>query len=336
MSSGVFVLVAVFLWGEVTAQGKEEEKRGDDSCHGPAYYRLKEEAAKREAEDKAREEMMGFVEAIGAKLHEALLAEQTRTYESQEAEWRHCLESKRKPSFLCEAVATGNERKCDSLPGGVESKLLCRQLSVLARAWRAGDTSLCGELGEGEANKLCRFTIAGRFDCAGMGGGAAGAVCRSIAAVSKSGGDLGKNLEGLSEPEKGVVLWLLALSSRNPDWCRVLPTIEKNACLAAMSGKISDCPGERGTDETSDRDLSCRDVIVYQAVHPTAYGTEVVAVVASVYRQAGKCTVIYHPPGRARQVMGEVEVAVSGTWTEVRYLTSARGVGVVTAECDWK
>jgi len=323
--------------GERTT-ARPSDKAEVNECHGPRYYN-KYASRKRTAlelveRQKARLEVERFSVQVGARLHEAMEKERERTYARLLEEYGSCLKEKLRPSLLCTALVSGREEICREFSGPEEQEP-CLQLVNVVSAIRTSDTARCARLESADVKQVCEFAVNRSFSCGEISEGPIRSVCGALAGALE-----GKEVPpGLDDGARAPLHWLLALLKSDPSLCGEVASVgEAAACRAAVTGLLSDCPPVRHTIEHIDNDYSCRNVIAYEKLHETEFGTELVLAVASPYVGTGRCAIkVQRQVGEGVVVQTLETAAVGGKagWREVRRFPGRGRVVKVEAACTW-
>lgn len=297
-------------------------------CHGPLYYKLKNQDKEQRTSEAARAEVDRFVDSAGGKLVAANLAEGTALLAQRKGEWLDCLARTRRPSVLCLAVVRADEKLCSAL-SAPERREPCLMLSRVATAVKAGRAELCAAMGEVPERRLCELAAGGGGSCDGLPEGAASRVCRAVAA--KAGG----KASGLSPEEAVAVAWVRALSAREAAGCDAIPeSRERGVCRAAAAGSEEACPLDRPTIEHVDGDYSCRNLVLSHRVHSSAAGTELVVRLGGDFPGKADCQVKARLAGSKERIVGSVHPDRGLDLTEIRALVEGPVEGV-EATCRW-
>jgi hypothetical protein len=303
-------------------------------CHREMFYKLQEQGKTQIAAEQARFELTRFHQDVGGRLQEAASKERTRQLEAQREEFRRCLKEKRRPSLLCTAMATRDETLCPELLSAADRET-CALVIPAATAWAAAGEKRCGELKTPDVRRLCEFAESGRFECDRITSEPLQAAC-NVALVQK-GAAAGLSL--LPEEHRAAVSWVLAVQTRESSWCEANPYADHvQPCKALVAGDTAPCPPTRATVEPVDRDWSCRNPLIYQAVHPVAGGSEAVAVLASSYPGRADCVVTLELRAQGQRLqreMGRTSLDEKHESMEFRTLVGAEEVVAIAASCNW-
>lgn len=330
---------------------------GQPDCHGPLYYKLKNQDKVRREQEAARTEVERFVDSVGEKLVAANLARGKELVAQRKGEWLTCLAGTRRPSVLCQAVVRGDEKHCRFL-AAPEMREPCLLLARVAAAAQARSTEACAALGDAPERRLCEFAAGAAPACEGVPERSpARQVCRALETHQHLAGD-----GPLSPDAVAAVAWVRALKARDASECGVMTDSgERGSCRAAALRDEGACPLDRPTIEHVDDDYSCRNLVLSFGSHATAAGTEVVVRLGGDFPGSADCQVkarlVAPAPGTvgagtpgAGSVSGAMPsaagVPVERTLGAVRPergldLTEIRGVvegpvEAVTASCRWE
>jgi hypothetical protein len=319
---------------------------GQPDCHGPLYYKLKNQDKVRREQEAARTEVERFVDSVGEKLVAANLARGKELVAQRKGEWLTCLAGTRRPSVLCQAVVRGDEKHCRFL-AAPEMREPCLLLARVAAAAQARSTEACAALGDAPERRLCEYAAGAAPACEGLPAGPAVRVCQALNAGAGDGAGTGDRAgagrglaAGLSPEEAAAVGWVRALSTRDAGGCDLIAEAgERGICRAAASRSEEACPLDRPTIEHVDDDYSCRNLVLSFGSHATAAGTEVVVRLGGDFPGSADCQVkarlVAPAPGTVERTLGAVRPERGLDLTEIRGVVEGP-VEAVTASCRWE
>jgi len=286
------------------------------------------------AREQAEKEVREFFNRTGQTLEAASRQELVARRESMRQQFAQCLKEQRRPSILCTVMAAGNADLCGELVAE-QDRETCFSLLTLARAGRTQKSRPCAELADETVRKLCGFLATRRFDCAALGSPDLEPVCGAIEALLADR----EAPAGLDDFALTAVYWLVPMINGEQSLCDRIPSRPEAAgCRAAVSGDASVCARARPTLEHLDRDYSCRRMVLYRAVHKTAYGKELVLRVGSSYPGRAECVVRVHLTGRGQRLvrkLGEATFDATDSWREYRLHVSGEEIGRAEVDCRW-
>lgn len=303
-------------------------------CHGPLYYRLKEQDRQNRQAEADVGVMGAFVARVAPSLFDAHKEEMATRLATQRADHAKCLSGKAKPSLFCAAMARRDAGLCDGLPTP-ELQLPCRQVLQMYGAVTAKDPERCQAMGDEGSAALCRFVVSGQFACGSLNEELSG-PCKALAAHLESGTELSASLpaELLS-----ALQWIAAIKTQQSEACDALADLaDRQACKALLQANRNQCKADRQIDEFVDGDFTCREPLVYQAEHPAAWGNLVVVTIASSYTGAGQCEVFVDllEDGHKRTMRaGEVLLPEHGVWEHLHVWTGKGRLIDVRVPCQW-
>ncbi len=352
MRTGIGIAVAVFLLGtSVLAQepaasnasapasglqppASAEAPPPAEDCHGPLYYKLKEQDRQQREKEEAHETVKDFVTLVSPGLFEARRREMDQMLAKLEVERTQCLAGRPRPSVYCDALARRDLSACDGLPTP-EKRDPCKEVIHLFRAAAARDAALCEPIEAEAVRTVCGFAVKGKFDCAAVPEGPAAEVCK-VMAVALSAPALPP---GVPAEVADPVRWVRAIVKQDGRLCEeISEPMEAEACAALFAGDPSRCKLHRAEDERTPEDFACRTIIATYSEHPTAWGNRVYVAVGSPFRGRGKCEVMLEltDGGQGRTMkLGEVAIEGAGFWKEYHVETGRSRLVRVSAPCTW-
>jgi hypothetical protein len=304
-------------------------------CHGPLYYRMKEDDRRNRQAEQDVGVMQAFVDRLAPALFAAHKTEMAQKLEAQRAAHAKCLQEKTRPSLLCEAMARRDASRCD----GLETPELqgpCRQLLLVYKAVTTKDATVCDGMGDAAGVAICRFSAVGRFACQEVGDPDLAAACQALEGLLA-----GTPLPTSLPAEMATALqWIAAIRRQETAACDALAEVpERNACRALLQADASHCQQERAVSEAVDGDFSCRQPLVYKAEHPAAWGNLVALTVASAVPGVGQCEVfvdLLEAGVKRTMKAGEVTLSSHGTWQQIQLFTGQGRLIDVRVPCQWR
>ena len=306
----------------------------DDPCHGPYNRRLFKKDKDNRAREQAERDVREFFNRAGQMVETARQQELEGLRESRRRRFIECLKENRRPSILCTVMASRNAQLCGELVAE-QDRETCSLLLTLARAGRKESTRTCSLLTNETVRKLCGFLATRRFDCAGLGSPDLEPACVAIEALLAGQ----EAPAGLDEFARTAVYWLVPMINGEEALCDRIPSgPEAAGCRAAVTGNAGVCPAVRPTLEHLDGDYSCREMVLYRAVHSTSHGKELVLQVGSSYPGRAECVVRLHLTARGERLvrkLAEVTFGPEDSWRELRHLVVGEEAGRAEVDCRW-
>jgi len=330
---GALVVGILLGSGVVVGQEVEKPKKAEKDCHGPLYYKQRQQDKEQRQAEEARVEVAAFVERIAPTLFAAQRAEIESIMAARQKDYLACVASTKKPSPLCVAMASGNARPCQLL-GNADERGPCLQLSMFAAALKKKDASPCAGIDVPDIRRVCEFVASGNYTCGELGEGPAASVCTMLA-----GGDTTK-LDELPAEVKGPLHWLLALTRKQISWCEKLASVEEvEACGAAVSGREEMCRPVRPMVEHLDNDYSCRKILGRHSVRPGGDGKVLNMLFVSPYKGKASCELAVRlstPDGKeVTQKLGVLAIPGSGHFVEKSHPIGSHRLLEVISGCTW-
>lgn len=307
----------------------------DDPCHGPYNQRLFQKDKDNRAREKAEKEVREFFNRTGQMVEAARRQELAGRRESMRQRFVECLKGKRRPSILCTVMAARNADQCGELVAE-QDRDTCFLLLTMARAGRTESTQSCSLITDETVRKLCGFVATRRFTCAALESPDLERVCAAVEALLA-----GREAPaGLDDFARTAVYWLLPMINGEEGLCDRIPSLPEAAgCKAAVASDAGVCPTVRPTLEFLDNDYSCREMVLYRAVHKTPYGKELVLQLGSSYPGTAQCDVRVHFTGGGRRFvreLGAVTFDAQHSWREFRHLEAGAEPGRAEVDCVWE
>lgn len=302
-------------------------------CHGPLYYRLKEEdRVKREAES-AYGVMEAFVHSASKVLYPAQKTELDRLFAEQEQAHARCLQEHLQPATLCLAMARRDASLCQQQPSA-ELQQWCNHLLLAYEAVTTRSAAPCGKINLSAERAMCEFLVGGDFNCKQLADDMAPA-CEALAAAL-SGAQLPADMPGEA---RAAVQWIVAVKRQESAACEPLSdTADRTACQALLKADPALCPRVRPLDEYLDDDFSCRQPLLYKAEHPAAWGNLVALTVASAMPGPGQCEVSLDllENGQKRTMKADdASLAGNGDYEHYHLFTGQGRLIDVRVSCRW-
>jgi len=307
----------------------------DDPCHGPYNKRLFRKDKENRARERAEKDVREFFNRVGQVVETSRKQELEGVRESKRRRFVECLKENRRPSILCTVMASRDAGLCGELVAE-QDRETCSLLLSLARAGRKESTRPCSLLTNETVRKLCGFLATRRFDCAALGSPELEPACVAIEALLGAG----EPPAGLDDFARTAVYWLVPMITGEKALCDRVPSArEADGCRAAVTGNAGVCPAVRPTLEHLDGDYSCREMILYRAVHSTSYGKELVLQVGSSFPGRAECVVRLHLTYRGQRLvrkLADVTFEPEKSWVELRHQVVGEEVGRAEVECNWE
>ncbi len=303
-------------------------------CHGPLYYKLKEQDRQNRRAESYVGEMEAFVKRTSQVLYPAQHKEFMQLLEGQQKAHAQCLEEKEQPATFCLAMARRDGSLCE-YETSLEQREWCNHLLLAYEAVTTRSAAPCAKINLEAERAMCEFVVVGDFNCKRLAGEMA-AACEALAA-----GIAGKPLPASIPDDARVALqWLIAVKRQETTACDALTEVaDRSACQALLNADPAVCPKVRGLEEFIDQDFSCRKPVVYQAEHPAAWGNLVALTVASAILGPGNCEVHLDllEDGRKRTMKGgEVALDGMGNYKHFHLFTGKGRLIDVRVACQWK
>jgi hypothetical protein len=303
-------------------------------CHGPLYYKLKEQ----DRQNREAESYVGVMDAFVHRTSKVLYPAQHKEFQQQLADQRkahaHCLREHQQPSTFCLAMARRDAALCEFQLSN-EQRQWCNHLLLAHQAVTTRSAEPCAKIGLEAERAMCESLVGGDFNCKQLGD-EMGQLCEALAA-----GIAGSPLPaGLPAEARVALQWIVAVKRQETAACDGLAgEQDRIACLALLKADPGVCPKVRALEEYVDNDFSCRKPVLYQAEHPAAWGNLVALTVASALLGPGKCEVYLDllEDGRKRTMKaGDVVLDGNGNYKHFHLFTGKGRLIDVRVACEWE
>ncbi len=302
-------------------------------CHGPLYYRLKEEDRVNRERETSFGVMEAFVHSTSKVLYPAQKAELDQLFAEQQKTHAQCLQEHPQPATLCLAMARRDAGLCQYQPSP-EQQQWCNHLLLAYEAVTTRNAAPCGKINLAAERALCEFVVAGDFNCQQLDGEMA-AACEALAAAL-SGAQLPADMP---EEARSALQWIVAVKRQESASCDALSDdADRSACKALLKADPAICPSVRPLEEYVDGDFSCRQPLLYKAEHPAAWGNLVALTVATAMAGPGQCEVSLDllENGQKRTMKADdASLAGNGDYEHYHLFTGQGRLIDVRVSCRW-
>ena len=302
-------------------------------CHGPLYYKMKNEAEKQRAAEEDRKEATALMEKWGEFLWKV---ENKRIPEEKKAQFRRyerCLKRKGHPSLLCTALGKHDSSLCRGVIREAE-KHTCNLILGVDGALRKKDISVCDELATGDMRSVCRFVISGEFHCETLSDSPIRVPCETM----KVAFDTGTIPTSMDHEASSAAAWMMALLKDDDSFCKRIPTgKEAEACKALVNNTTEVCEKVRPLVEPIDNDYSCRNIVLDVRTHKLGDRTEVIALLGSTYKGNGTCIIKLHLKNNGKPMVRVVETLNMeiGKHFKRRFVLEKEEFVSIRGDCTW-